>query len=70
LAESSRQQKLLKTARKMGKYKGKTKGAKRENRWDTKIDKAELKPNNKWIAYYKAQHIVNDEDDWNEMVSY
>lgn len=51
----------------MGKYKGKAEN--RQNRWDTTVDKKDLKPNEKWIAYYKAQHIVKDEGDWNEMVS-
>mmetsp|Transcript_23203 Transcript_23203/g.30241 ORF Transcript_23203/g.30241 Transcript_23203/m.30241 type:complete len:746 (-) Transcript_23203:98-2335(-) len=51
----------------MGKKGGKKFMGKRE-RWDSKVNKEEYKPNEKWIAYYKAQNIVNDEQDWNTMV--
>lgn len=53
----------------MGKYKGNKRNKDANNRWDANIKKADYKPNDKWIAYYKAQHIVNDEEDWNNMVA-
>ena len=41
----------------MGKKGGKKYRGKKQDRWDSPVEKATIEPNPKWVAYYKAQGI-------------
>jgi hypothetical protein len=47
----------------MGKKGGKAYRGKNRNRWDSPVQKVEIVPSPKWIAYYHAQGICESEDE-------